>query len=147
MKSVKISISIFILIIILVVSGFFLLGIERTAINYWTLGVIIFSSTVSLCVTLMTFRNKGIAKGMFYISGINSITWIYQIAVVIGIVITRLLGFGIGVFVFVQLLINVVFFITYLVISHTAEHIDDVNKETMDKLENGGYDTPKRGGF
>ncbi len=147
MKSVKISISIFILTIILVVSGFFLLGIERTSINYWTLAVVVFSITISLCVTLMTFRNKGITKGLFYLSGINSITWIYQIAVILGIVITRLLSCTIGVFVFVQLLINVVFFMALLFILHTAEHIDNVNNDTMDKLENGEYNTPKRGGF
>ncbi len=147
MKSVKITSIIFILTIVIVVAGFFLLDIEKTAINYWTLGAIVFSSVVALCVTLMTILKKATTDRVFYLAGVNSFLWIYEVLVIIGVVITRLLSSTVGVFIFVQLLINVGLVISLLVISHAAERVENVDYETMSKMKSGEYDKPKRGGF
>ncbi len=147
MKSVKITASIFILTILVVIAGFFLLEVERTAINYWTLAAIVFSSVASLCVTVATIISRDTTRHVFFLAGVNSALWIYQIAVILTVIVTRFFGVTVGVFVFVQLLVNVGLIITLLVLTYSADRVQNVNNDTMNKIKYEEYDKPKRGGF
>ncbi len=146
-KSIYINCSIFILSVILVVSGFFLLGIEKTALNYWALGLLIFSFIFSTLVSLSGTFLRSTRDNVFNIVGAYSTIVIYQIAVIVFTVFTPLFKEHVGTFIFIQIVINIMFIIVLIVIVSFTGHINKVDDKTFDKIKTGEYNSPKRGGF
>ncbi len=146
-KRVIINCAIYILYVTLVLAGFFLLGIEKTALNFWALGFLLFSITFSIFVSLAGDFLRSTRENVFNIVGVYSAIAIYHIAVIICTVFTPIFRENIGTFIFIQIAINVVFIIILIAIIGFTGHIYKVDDRTFDKIKSGEYDSPKRGGF
>lgn len=140
-------ISVYIIGIFVAVAGFFLLDIEKIALNFWALGSLLFSLVISLLGMIMLVIPKREKNGVFYTAGLSSTIVIYEIAVVISLLFTRLFVDKLTSFIFLQISINALFFIIGIIIIAVSERIHDSNEETYEKLKNGEYSKPKRGGI
>ncbi|MEM5768600.1 MAG: hypothetical protein AAGU32_10000 [Bacillota bacterium] len=141
------SIIIYAVGILVAIAGFFLLNIEKIALNFWAFGSLLFSLVVSLLATLTLVAPKKNKDRVFYSSGLGSAIWIYQIVIVISILFTRLFEEHVYGFVFFQVAINALFFMSALVIINVSARVHDNNEETYKNLQSGEYNGPKRGGF
>jgi hypothetical protein len=146
-RGVLAAISTFAIGILVVVAGFFLLGVEKTAINYWAFGSLLFSLVVSLLVTLTLVAPKGHRGGVFYAAGLSGTVWIYEIAVVISVLFVKAFTDRVNGFIFLQIAINALFLVVAIIIVAVSSHVYDSNASTYEKLQNGEYNKPKRGGF
>lgn len=133
--------------ILVVIAGFFLLDIEKVALNFWAFGSLLFSLAVSLLAMLTLVAPKKNKDGVYYSTGLGSLIWIYEIAIVISIFFTKSFAEHLYRFVFLQIAINAVFFITALVIINVSARVHDNNAGTYEDLQSGEYNKPKRGGF
>ncbi|MDR1914920.1 MAG: hypothetical protein LBQ68_10640 [Clostridiales bacterium] len=138
------TISIFVIGILVAVAGFFLLGVEKTALNWWAFGSLLFSLIVSLfaTVTLVVPKNNG----LFYNAGLSGTIWIYEVLVIISILFTKAFTERSNAFVFLQIGFNALFFIAVTVIVTASKYVRDSNARTYEKQQNGEYNKPKRGG-
>ncbi len=146
-RSININCSIFILCVILVISGFFLLDIEKIALNYWALGFLLFSFTFSMLVSLGGTFLRSTRDNVFNIVGLYSAIFIYQIGVIVCTIFTPLFKENVGTFIFIQIAINIVFTVVLITIISFTGYLNKVDDKTFDKIKSGEYDSPKRGGF
>ncbi len=146
-KGVLTTLITFVIAIMVVIAGFFLLEIDKVTLNFWAFGSLIFSLLVSLLTTLTMVATKKKRDGVFYVAGINSAIWIYQIAVIIVVLCTRFFADHLYRFILAQIIINAVYLITIIVIFNISKSIYNSNQKTQYNLDNGEYDAPKRGGF
>ncbi len=146
-KRIIINCSIYLLYVTLVLAGFFLLGIEKTALNFWSLGFLLFSITFSFFVSLGGDFLRSTRDNFFNIVGIYSAIVVYHIAVIICTVFTPIFRENIGTFIFIQIAINIVFMIMLIAIIGFTGHINKDDDKTFNKIKSGEYDSPKRGGF
>ena len=137
----------FIIGTLIVISGFFLLDIEKFAIHYWAFGSLLFSLAVSSLGIITLILPKKYTDNLFYNSGISSAILIYQIIVVISIIYTNKFAENLYGFIFLQIAVNALFVIAAIIITAAAGRIHDSNEITSEKLQSGEYDKPKRGGF
>lgn len=133
--------------IFVVVTGFFLLHIEKVALNFWALGFMVSSFIISLLATLALIDQKKKKDHMYYAAGLSSIIWIYQIVVIVSILFTPLFLKGLYQFIFLQIAINAGFFVIAFVVRYVSERVYENNVKTDENLKNGEYNKPKRGGF
>ena len=145
-KGVLATVSAFSVGILVVVAGFFLLDIEKIAINMWAFGSLLFSLAVSLLTTVTLVAPKRDKDGVFYTAGLSSAIWIYQTLVIISILFTKSFD-SLNGFIFLQILINALFAIVTVIVIMASARIHENNVKTYEKLQNGEYDKPKRGGF
>lgn len=146
-RGILTTISVFVIGILVVVAGFFLLEIERVALHFWAFGSLLFSLVVSLLVAITLVAPKRNKDGVFYTAGINSAIWIYEIVVIVSILFLKSFEDHLGGFIFTQITINALFFIAVIVINTVSGRIHDSNVKTSENLQNGEYDKPKRGGL
>lgn len=146
-KSTLTTISIFTIAIVVVIAGFFLLEIEKAALNLWAFGSLLFSLVVSLVTMLTLVAPKRNKDNVSFTSGLSGAVWVYEIAVIISILFTKSFVEYLGRFILLQIAINALFFIITIVIMNVSGHIHDSNAKTHENLQNGEYDKPKRGGF
>lgn|GEM_PF-557854 len=132
--------------ILVVIGGFFLLDIEKIALNFWAFGSLLFSLLVSLLVTLALVTSKKNKDSVYYSTGLVSTIWIYEIVVVISMFFTQWFAEHLYRFVFLQIAINVVFFISAVVIVNVSAQVHDNKVKTYNDLQSGEYNKPKRGG-
>ena len=133
--------------IVVIIAGFFLLEIDRVAINYWAFGSLLFSLVVSLLATLTLVAPKANKGGVFYTAGLSGAIWIYEAIVVISILFARFFANRVNGFVFIQIAINASFFIVAVIIIGVSNRVHNNNAKTYENLQSGEYDKPKRGGF
>lgn len=146
-KGIKTSLIIFLTIGIFVFAGFFMLDFERNAITVSALCFFELSLLVSMISTIFIVKRKKEKDILYFNAGIGSVTAIYQIAVIISILVSKLFESNIKGFIFLQILINALMFIICMLIITASAHISKSNKKTLEKLNNGDYNKPKRGGF
>lgn len=146
-KGIKTSLIIFLTIGIVVLAGFFMLDFERNAINVSALCFFELSLLVSMISTIFVVKRKKENDILYFNAGIGSVTAIYQIAVIISVLVSKLFESNIKGFIFLQILINALMFIVCMLIITASAHISQSNKKTLEKLNNGDYNKPKRGGF
>jgi len=132
---------------LVVIAGFFLLDIERVVLNFWAFGSLLFSLVVSLFVMVTLVAPKKNRDSVFYTAGLSSTIWLYEIAVIISILFTKSFVDHVNGFIFLQIMINALFFVIALIIIRLSGNIYDNNARTYDNLQNGEYNKPKRGGF
>ena len=133
--------------ILVVIAGFFLLDIEKIALNYWAFGSLLFSLVISLLATLKLIAPKENKGSVFYSGGLGSAIWIYEILVVISIFFTNKFVDHMYRFVFLEIAINALFFISAMVIFNVSSRLHDNDAKTYENLQSGEYNKPKRGGF
>jgi len=146
-KSKSTTIMVFTITAIVIVIGFFLLNIEKNAINLWAFGSLLFSLVVSLLAILTLSSLKRDNNNVFYTAGLTSLVSIYQIMVVISILFTNYFSEQLNGFILLQLIINALFIIIALTIANVSRHIHKNNAKTQESLDNNEYDQPKRGGL
>ena len=149
-KGIFTIIGVFVIGIAVVITGFFLLDIEKNAINYWAFSSLIFTFIVSMFAMVTIIAPKREKDGVFYSTGLNSAVWIYLIAIVLSILFTRVFGLfriSLNSFIFIQIVINALFFLAAILIITVSGRIYKINAETYEKMQNGENNTPKRGGF
>jgi len=146
-RSVSTIISVFVIGILVVVAGFFLLDIESIALNFWALGSLLFSFVVSLLAMLTLVAPKRNKDGLFYTAGLSSVIFIYEITVIISILFTHSFVDKLNSFILLQISINALFLIIAVIIIVTSGRIYDHNAKTSENIKNGEYSKPKRGGF
>lgn len=146
-KGILTTISIFAIAIIAVIVGFFLLDIEKVALIFWAFGSLLFSLVVSLLVTIILVSPKKDKERVFYTAGLSGAVWVYAIAVVISILFTKSFADRLNSFIFLQIGINALFFITAIVIITVSGHIYSNDESTYEKFQKDEYNRPKRGGF
>jgi hypothetical protein len=137
----------FLIAIIIVIAGFFLLEIEKIALNYWAFAFLLFSLVVSMFTNVSIAQTKRNKDGVFYNAGLSVAVWLYQIAIIVTMFFVKSFGDGVGKLALLEIVINALFFITVIALVGFARHIHDKNAETLAKRENGEFNTPKRGGF
>src|SRR5690625_3158173 len=113
-KSKSTTIMVFTITAIVIVIGFFLLNIEKNAINLWAFGSLLFSLVVSLLAILTLSSLKRDNNNVFYTAGLTSLVSIYQIMVVISILFTNYFSEQLNGFILLQLIINALFIIIAL---------------------------------
>jgi hypothetical protein len=146
-RNIKTVCSILGIAIVVVIAGFFLLNIERVALNIWALCSLTLSLVVNMLANLTIVTRKYGKDSVYYNAGLAGALWVYQIAIIISVAFTRLFAEHTTRFVFVELLIHALFLIAAIAIGAGAAHVHNRNLETAEKQESGEYNTPKRGGF
>ncbi len=146
-KNFLTSCTIFALFTIVTLSGFFLLNIEQIAINIWSLVFLIFSYIVTLSSTLFLLTKRANSDDVFAFTGINSLLFVYQISVFVSVALVWLTNIHLGTFIFIQLVLNAIFIIMFVLLMFSSKSINETNLKTMQKLENGDFNNEKRGGF
>ncbi|MEQ8235209.1 MAG: hypothetical protein ABRQ23_00350 [Syntrophomonadaceae bacterium] len=141
------TIIIFAIGILVVITGFFLLDVEKVALNFWAFGSLLFSLVVSLLTTLMLVAPEKNKDSVYYSAGLGSTIWIYEIVVVISILFTKSFVEHLYGFVFLQIAINALFFISALTITIVSARVQDNNTKTYESLQSGEYNKSRRGGF
>lgn len=146
-RGILATVSVFAIGIIVVIAGFFLLDIEKVALNFWAFGSLLFSLAASLLATVTLVSPKKNKEDVFYTAGLSSAIWIYEVAVVISVLFTKSFVDKLNNFIFLQITINALFFIVTIIIIVVSGRIHDINARTSENLQSGEYDKPKRGGF
>ncbi len=146
-KGIRTSLIIFLTLVIVILVGFFLLDFEYSTINISALCFLELSLLVSMLSTISLVRRKKDKDTLYYNAGIGGITAIYQIAVIISVVISKIFEDNIKGFIFLQIVINALMFVVCTLIITASTYINKSNKKTLEKQENGEYNKPKRGGF
>ncbi len=146
-KTFNITWTLFVLSVILVVSGFFLLSIEKNALNIWAFVLLLFSFCFTMIVSLSVTYFRSRRDNLFNVLGVYSSMFIYQVAVIVLTCFTGLFKENLGTFIFIHIGINVLFAITLIVIFGFTGHIYRVNDRTLEKIKTGEYDSPRRGDY
>jgi len=146
-RGILTTISVFAIGILVVVAGFFLLDIEKIALNFWAFGSLLFSLTVSLLAMITLVSPKKYKDGVFYTAGLSSTVWLYEIAVIISVLFIKSFIDKLNSFIFLQIAINALFLIVAVVIINISGRVYDNNARTSENIQSGEYDKPKRGGF
>lgn len=146
-KGIKTSLIIFLTLVIVILAGFFLLDFERSTINISALCFLELSLLVSMISIISLARRKNNKDTLYYNAGIGSITAIYQIAVIISVVVSKIFEENIKGFIFLQIVINALMFVICTLIITTSTYINKSNKKTLEKQDNGEYNKPRRGVF
>ena len=133
--------------IMIVIAGFFLLSIDRTAIHIWALSFLILSLLISMASLITLSRRKNEKDAIFYNAGTVAAIGIYQLAVIVSVAFVRAFDGRIGRFVFVEIAILALFAIAVLAINIFARHVHNSNVRTQDRQQSGENNTQKRGGF
>jgi hypothetical protein len=137
----------FAIAIVVVVAGFFLIGIEQIAIHIWALAFLILSLLVSMGTFVMVIQRRCVKDTVVYSAGASAAVWLYQVAVIVSVFLVGVFNGKVGRFVFAEIAIIAAFVIISLVINLSARHVHSSNMKTSERKENGEYNKPKRGGF
>jgi hypothetical protein len=138
---------IFLILISVAVSGFFLLGIPQTALYISALAFLLLSLIVSMLSLIRIQKARSETDGLYHSVGTLVIVWIYQIAV---IVITPLALFFNGlitVYILIEIVLIAFYAIGTVVVNAAARKVHSMNEETARKRESGEFDEAKRGGY
>jgi hypothetical protein len=146
-RGVLVSISAYSIAILLVISGFFLLDIDRNALYLCAFGSLLFSLVISLISTVILVSNKNAKAVLFFNAGFGSVIGIYQVMVIISILFINSFKHHIGAFVFLEIVFFGVFIVVSIIFHVSSQHIYEGDKNLQDQLENGEFIKPKRGGF
>ncbi len=114
------TVGVFSIAFVVVIIGFFLLDIERVALNYWALASLLFSIAVSLVTTVVVIEPKRQKDATVFAGGLSSTVWIYQLVVIVSIFFTGMFKDHVMRFVFLQIAINALFFIIVMVMANAA---------------------------
>jgi hypothetical protein len=146
-KNIFYTISGFFIVIVVLIVGFFLLDIERITLHYYALNFLLFSLIISLVSIITIVRVKTGKDSVFYNAGLSGAVWLYQIAIIITMFFVKNFRDGINKFILIEIVINALYFIAVILIVAFSNHVYHSNSQTAEKLNNGDYNTPKRGGY
>lgn len=140
-------ISIFGLVILAVILGFFLLDIPKARLYYWGFSALLFSLLISFCSILLIYNNKLNRASIFYNASLSAATFIYLVAVIVSLFFVKNFAEKINSFIFLQLAINALFLIISIIISAFSKHLQQKSMILSESFKNGDYNKPNRGDF
>ena len=144
-RAMKTTITIYAIVFIVVILGFFLFGIEKSPINIWAFSSLLFSLFVSLLgILFLLDRRRG---NVFLTSGFSSLISLYQIIVIASLFFKNLFKENVGGFAFMEILIFAIFLILAVLLYYFSLQKFEKDMKTIEKLQNGEFDNPKRGGI
>ena len=146
-RGVLTTISVFATGIFVIVAGFFLLNFEKNTINYWAFGSLFFALVASMFVMISVIKPKRNKEYVLFRSGMISAISIYLIVVVTSVLMAGLFAEHINNFIYLQFVINAIFLIVTTIVVNVSAHKYAINEKTAKRLQDGEYNTPKRGGF
>lgn len=146
-KRILTIISIFAIGMLVVVTGFFLLDIEKVAINFWAFGSLMFSLVVSLFATIFLIYPGKNKYNVLHTVGLSNAVWVYEIIIIISILFLKPFIDHLGGFIFLQISINALFLVAMITIKTASGRVHNVNVNTYENLQVEEYNKPKRGGF
>lgn len=138
---------IFLIAILLVTAGFYLLPFPKTQLYYWGFFSLIFSFLVVLASPFGAVFLKGGKETVFYGASLSTVTSFYLVAVVISLFFINSFEKNLKGFIFIQIAINSIFFILVILIGAFSRVVYQRSALELKKRESGEYDKPKRGGF
>lgn len=141
------SIGIYILSLVIVISGFFLLEIESTEINLFALYSLIFTFTVLVLSMFSIILKNKTGGNLFYSTGLNILMFIYLAVVIIVVACTRFFEDNIGKFKLVHIVAFSIYLIVFLIVNAYSKYVNKIDDDTVQKIENGEFEQPKRGKF
>ncbi|MFT4004287.1 MAG: hypothetical protein QM683_00975 [Lacrimispora sp.] len=140
-------ISIFGVVILAVIIGFFLLSIPKARLYYWAFSALLFSLLISLCSILFIYNNKPGRAGIFYTASLSTATFIYLAAVIISLFFVNNFHDKVNSFIFLQLVINALFLIMGIMLNAFSKHLHQKAITRSENFKNGEYNKPSRGDF
>lgn len=146
-KWVITTISAYLISVIVVIAGFFLLDIEHIPLNYWALGSLIFSFTVSMSSMLTIVVKKKSGGNLFYTMGGFISLIVYELGVIISVLLIGLFSENVNRFILVQIIIFAMYLIIFIIFTAFSKHINKSDNNTSEKIENGEFLSAKRGNF
>ncbi|MDR0405395.1 MAG: hypothetical protein LBH54_01235 [Clostridiales bacterium] len=146
-KNIVTVVAVFVIGMLVITAGFFLLNVEKTTLNLWAFGGLLFSLAVSLLSTVALILPKKNKDAVLYTAGLNAALWIYQAAAVVSVLFVRSFEEAVGGFILLQISINALFLIAVPVIDAASRRAYRNHAKTSENAQNGEYDKPKRGGF
>ena len=146
-RGVLVTIVVYAIAMGVAIAGFFLLEVDKTKLNYWALGGLLFSLAASMVIIAFFVFRSGDRERTFASAGLISAIVIYQIAVIVSIVFTGAFRNNPNRFILLEIVINAAFFVVVIAVIAAAGRIHDRNAMTYEKQQSGEYDSPKRGGF
>jgi len=133
-----------IIVIILSLAVFFLLNIEKNAVNNWALTFLLLSE-VALFGGLIWLRFSSARYGKVFLNaGIGTTLILYFITTLISVLFTGMFREKPNTFVLIELVIIAVFAIISVSIITSSHRVERSGEEDMTKI---GNNEPKRGGF
>ncbi len=146
-RSIFFILGTYITIYILLLTGFFLLGIEQSSLNIGTLIFFTNSFSLSFFTTLFVLIRNSVTEKVFSISATTVLNIFYIITTIVSLFISGIFNFSLGPFILVQLVIIAIYLILFFAIVIFSGYIKSSDEKSYEKLQNGEYDKAKRGGF
>ena len=133
-----------IIVFVLSLTGFFLLGIEKNALNVSALAFLLLSEIV-LFVGLTVLRFFDVKhSNVFLKAGLTTTVSLYFLTTLISLFFTGAFREKLSVFIFIEIAIIALFAIITISIIAFSRMIERRNEEDVAKI---GNNIPKRGGF
>ena len=133
-----------IIVIAFSLAVFFLLGIEKTAVNVWALAFLLLSETV-LFGGLIGLRLVGVSHSMIFLkSGVTAALSLYFVVTLISVFFVGAFKENLNTFIIIELSIIALFAIITISIFACSRGVARRNEIDMTKI---GMNEPKRGGF
>jgi hypothetical protein len=126
------------------IAAFFLLDIERIALNRWALAFLLLSEIVLFGGLIRLRCTDANHSSVFLKAGVASALALYFIATLICSLFAGAFKESLNVFILIQLAIIMVFLIVTISVSAYSRGIERRNQEDIKKVGTG---EPKRGGF
>ncbi|MCL2760562.1 MAG: hypothetical protein FWD70_02820 [Desulfuromonadales bacterium] len=133
-----------IIVIAFSITAFFLLDIERIAVNVWALAFLLLAE-LALFGGLIGLRFIGANHGKVFLrTGIATVLWFYFIATFVSVLFARAFRENLKIFILIELTIIVLFAIVAISIFAVSRSIAARDEVDITKV---GTNEPKRGGF
>lgn len=140
-------ISIFGVIILAVIIGFFLLNIPKTRLYYWAFSALLLSLLISLCSVLFNYNNKPNRASVFYAASLSTSIFIYLAAVIVNLLFINNFHDRVNSFIFLQIVINILFLTINITLNALSRHLHQKAMTLSENYKNGEYNKPSRGDF
>ena len=146
-RSIITTVGVFAIAMLLVITGFFLLGIEKIALHYWAVCSLLLSLLVSMLAVLSLIGPNRPRGRVLYTAGFTGAIWVYEIAIVVSMLFVPSFADRVNGFIFLQIAIHALFLIALLVLGTIAKRVTESNTQAQEALQAGQHNKPKRGGF
>lgn len=140
----KVLSSIFVIIVLLIILGFYMLEIPRESLNYYGLLFLVIGLTISFSIVLFELNRTSNKSQVFQFSFTTVTTSIYLIYVVILTILVNNFESKLMMFIFLHILGMGILAISLLIGNKVATSINARDKEVRNTDSNN---EPRRGGF
>ena len=115
------SLGIFVLVTAATISGFFLLGIEKTPIHHWALWLLVFSYIITfvLAALIAAIRNNP----AFHTASLITISAFYQLSIIGSMLFVNSFN-NTNEFIFFEIVVNALYFVAAILVFSSSKYAD-----------------------